>query len=188
MDFARFAVAIMAAGQSSRFGGNKLETLLDGKMLGLAIAETLVPLGFGARFAVTSAQNEKLALNLAGLEFQIIGNPDPGAGLSGSIKLAAMAALNTDTDALMICLADMPFVNSACINAMIASYDGEPLIVTDGHVTSPPAILPRRLWASLSKLEGDAGARALLANARRVMVQKGVLRDIDVREDFDVQD
>lgn len=184
MDSARVAVAIMAAGKSTRFGANKLEAMLGSKMLGLAIADTLAPLGFGARFAMTSGRSKALALSLSQRGFEIIDNPDPDAGLSYSIKLAAAAAMGTSADALMVCLADMPFVDANCVRTMLASYSGEALIATDGSISCPPAILPRSLWASLAGLDGDTGARALFANARQVLLPKNVLRDIDVREDL----
>jgi CTP:molybdopterin cytidylyltransferase MocA len=48
----------------------------------------------------------------------------------------------------------------------------------------PPAIFPYSIFQSLTALEGDSGARGLLADAHLVASDYPVLMDIDSAEDL----
>jgi molybdenum cofactor cytidylyltransferase len=183
MDCARVAAVLLAAGRGTRFGGNKLEAMLGDTMLGLHAARTLAAMQFGNLLAVQDPVHADLAdaLNTAG--FTLIGNSNPEAGLSHSLALAAKAALATDADALLICLADMPFVTTDHLNRLTELNSGQIVASAVGDARMPPALFPRASWLTLARLSGDTGARNLLRNAICIEGSAEMLADIDTPAD-----
>jgi molybdenum cofactor cytidylyltransferase len=181
MECADIAVAVLAAGQARRFGSDKLMADLDGVPLGAHIARTLSPMGFGWQFAVC-ATCAPIAGHYAALDFSILENPLPESGQAHSLHLAVAAAQEVGAKALLITLADMPFVIAGHINAVMrtrgftASHDGVNVM--------PPALFPRDTWPELLRTSGDAGARELLGRAQRISASVGILRDIDTQADL----
>lgn len=181
MECADIAVVVLAAGQAKRFGSDKLAEPLDGLPLGLHIAGTLAPMGFGWRFAVCQT-GAALAQHFSAMDFAIIENVAPQDGQAHSLHLAVHAAERTNAKALLVMLADMPFVTRLHI-AAVAGGDG--LTASSyGNAPMPPALFPRGLWPLLLATNGDAGARALLRDAHLVTGTPDELRDIDVADDL----
>lgn len=181
MACADIAAVVLAAGQAKRFGSDKLAEPLDGLPVGLHIAETLAPLGFGWRFAVCQ-KGAALAQHFSAMGFAVIQNTAPQEGQARSLHLAVLAAERTNANALLVTLADMPFVTRSHIAAVTA---GAGLTASSfGSAAMPPALFPRAMWPLLLATNGDTGARALLRDARLVIAPADELRDIDVAGDL----
>ena len=181
--YADIAVAVLAAGQSKRFGSDKLMADLDGRPIGLHIVQTLVEMEFGWRFVVCPPHSP-LEPYYRASGFAIVINENPEKGQARSLHLAVGAALPTDAKALLVVLADMPFVSSDHIADMIAAYDGDIVASCDGSAPMPPAIFPHDTWPTLLATAGDAGARGLLKGAKLVAASPAELRDIDEPADL----
>lgn len=177
---------ILAAGLSTRFGGDKLLHVLDGKPLGAHIADTMATLPLAARFAVCPTGARGRVELFEGRGYGIISNPRPAAGMGSSLKLAAERAMALEADALVVCLADMPYVTGEHLRRLVAATVDRPAAATRvaGHVT-PPAVFRRPMLERLMQLSGDHGARDLLAGARLVEADERVGRDFDTPEDFE---
>jgi molybdenum cofactor cytidylyltransferase len=74
---------------------------------------------------VTGHQAEAVEAALAGLDVTIVHNPDYASGLAGSLK-TGLAALPPDADAFVVCLGDMPLIEPAHIDRLIAAFDPRP--------------------------------------------------------------
>ncbi len=183
MDGADIAVALLAAGHAKRFGGDKLLAKIDGDPLGLKVANTLIGIGFGCHLAVCRTDSD-LAARYARLGFSVITNDDPERGQAHSLHLAVEAAMATKATALLVVLADMPFVSTGHLTALVAAYDGAIIVSNNEDANMPPAIFPRESWPDLLATSGDAGARALLMGARAVVAPAAELRDIDTPADL----
>jgi molybdenum cofactor cytidylyltransferase len=181
MDCADIAVAILAAGRARRFGSDKLMEPVNNVPLGLHIAHSLGAMGFGWRFAICGAGG-LLAGLYADLDFTVIDNENPDWGQSQSLYLAVGAAQSTPAAALLIVLADMPFVTQGHLKAIAAT--GRLTASTDGAARMPPILFPRALWPELLAAKGDSGARHLLRDAHLVQAPVLELHDIDVVEDL----
>ena len=97
-------------------------------------------------------------------------NPDFAEGLSTSLK-AGIAAVPRDVDGAIVCLGDMPQVTRALIDKLIGAFDPErgALVVVptiDGQ-RGNPVVWARRFFPELMALEGDVGARHLIAPLSR---------------------
>jgi molybdenum cofactor cytidylyltransferase len=188
MACADLACVLLAAGEGARFGGNKLEAMLDGRMLGLHAAATLAGLGFGRRIAVCRADTPALNAAFKDAGFDVVVNPVAGHGLSASLKLGVEAVMPCEATGLLLALADMPFVTAAHLDALRAAFDGagrtRAVASAASDVPMPPAIFPRAAWPALLAMEGDRGARALLGDAIRVAGEPSMLADIDTPGDL----
>jgi molybdenum cofactor cytidylyltransferase len=181
MDCADIAVAVLAAGQGRRFGSDKLMAELDGVPLGLHIAGTLGEISFGWRFAVC-CKGAAILQQFSALGFAKIENAAPERGQSHSLHLAVEAAMVTGAKALLVVLADMPFVSAAHLHKLAAT--GTLAASHDSQVPMPPALFPRDTWPQLLATRGDRGASALLKTALHIPASAEELRDIDVAGDL----
>lgn len=186
-----FGLIMLAAGLSRRMGGpNKLLRSYQGKPLlehALGAAEKIE---FLDRIAVTGrdpAETEALA---ASFGFQCVFNPRFAEGLGTSIAAGA-DALSPNIKGVFIALGDMPGVVPEIYLALAARFTQGSIVVplhrgARGH----PVLFCTSYVPELSALSGDEGARSLLRRyALRVaeveIANRGVLRDVDTREDFD---
>jgi molybdenum cofactor cytidylyltransferase len=174
----RIAAVVLAAGQSHRFGGDKLLHPLAGRPLGAHIAAMLSAMPFGWRIAVCPASRAGLFPG-----FEIVDNPDPSRGMGTSLALAAKRAITLGAEAMLVCLADMPFVTGDHLAALIAAR-GDVVATEAAGVRSPPALFAAAHLPALAQLSGDRGARDLLRDAVAVHAEPGMVRDFDAPEDF----
>ena len=177
------AIVLLAAGNARRFGADKLIVEFEGAPLGARVAHELVSIAAAAHFAVCQP-DAIIAAHYKRLGFDIVDNPNPGIGLSGSLHLAVEAALRTEAQALLIALADMPCVQAAHVETLIAACSENVVASFDGHQPMPPAMFPRAHWPDLLATAGDAGARHILAHAEKIAAPAGMLRDIDTVDDL----
>ncbi len=92
------------------------------------------------------------------------------AGMSHSIRSGLRAAAASGADAVVIMLADQPFVTREHLNRLIACFSKAPSLhyvaSNDGGGSMPPILIASSLFPELMKLEGDKGARELLRQSR----------------------
>jgi molybdenum cofactor cytidylyltransferase len=178
----RVVALVLAAGGASRFGSDKLLHPLEGKPLGEHIAVTLAEVPLISRLAVCptgSARRELFERH----GFEVIGNPHPEQGMGTSFALGAQRAITLDADALLVCLADMPFVTREHVEALLA-IDAEVVTTEASTVRSPPIVFTRSVLPELTALTGDHGPRHLLKSAASVRASAEMVRDFDTPADF----
>ena len=127
---------------------------------------------------------------LAGLSVKLVHNPDFASGLGGSLK-AGIAAVPAEADGAVVCLGDMPQVDAALIDQLIAAFDPEKgalavVPVFDGK-RGNPVLWSRRFFPDLTAIEGDVGARHLIGRYSEAVVEvpvagKAALVDVDTPE------
>ncbi len=190
-DGRRIAAIILAAGRSTRMGGpNKLLAEIGGRpLVRIAVDEALASSAQPV-IVVTGHQREKVEAALEGLKVQRVHNPDFAEGLSTSLK-TGLAAVPDNVDGAIVCLGDMPQVDAALIDRLAAAFDPErgALIVVptvDGK-RGNPVVWSRRFFHELATLEGDVGARHLIARYPEAMTEVQVsghaaLVDVDTPE------
>lgn len=183
MEAEQVAIAVLAAGNARRFGSDKLMADLEGAPLGLRAARNLLDIPAAAHFAVCQPK-AAIAPHYTELGYDIIENSNAALGLSASLHLAVAAATKAKAQALLIALADMPFIGTAHIRALIAACDGDVIASADEGQSMPPAIFPRVTWPMLLDIQGDAGARYILSQGRSLAAPTGSLRDIDTPDDL----
>jgi molybdenum cofactor cytidylyltransferase len=160
---------------------------LAGEPLVLHAARRIVELDPGRKVAVCTKGSAVAGL-LAPLGFEIIYNAAPENGLSTSIACGIASLGHEAFAAVLVCLGDMPFVSLAHLHRLAARFDpvDAPVVASvAAGVAMPPAIFAGAYFDRLRALQGDSGARALLASAARVAAQPDELADVDTVKDLD---
>lgn len=173
---------VMAAGNASRFGANKLAAEVDGKML-IEHALEAVPKEAFARVTVVTQYEEVLVLAKR-FGFHVLVNPFPEWGASHTIRLGTEAM--ADCDAILYQVADQPLLRRESVRAEVAFFRQQPdRIVAMGHggVRGNPCIFPARFFPELMALEGDHGGSAVIRRHEDALtlfeVSPDELRDVD---------
>ncbi len=179
---------LLAAGSSSRFGGNKLLYPIDGKPMYRHVLDRLIRLQseFGNSLTVVARQGP-LSDALRGQALRLVLNPDPGLGISGSIR-RGIAALPEDGAPAAFFVADQPCLREATIRGFIEAYlrSGRALgCVAHGGEPGNPAAFSRSFFPQLLALEGDRGGKGILrAHMDECLLfevaDANELRDIDI--------
>ena len=187
----RVAALVLAAGRSTRMGAvNKMLAEIGGKPLVRIAAEQAVASHAHPVIVVTGHEREKVEAALNGLPVRFVRNADYAEGLGTSLK-AGIAAVPEEADAVVVCLGDMPQVDAALINRLIAAFDPErgALVVVpsiDGR-RGNPVVWSRRFFHDLMTIQGDVGARHLIGNYAEAVVEvpvagEAALTDVDTPE------
>ena len=181
---------LLAAGAGSRFGGGKLVArLADGRGVAETACAHLLP-AVDRVVAVIPAQPGALedALRAAGAEVVRCDTAAPGMGVSIACGVSASA----DAAGWLVALGDMPLIPSSqhrlVADALRAGADIVAPVCQGrrGH----PVGFAARFGDELRALEGDEGARAVLARHRGVLLELAVdddagWQDIDTLSDLD---
>ena len=176
---------VLAAGQSVRFGGDKLLHPLNGKALAAHIADTLASMPLLSRIAICPRGNASRAALFASRGFEVIDNPDPSRGMGSSLALAARRAMDRQSARMLVTLGDMPNVTAEHLERLLAAAsDAEAVATIAGGVRSPPVIFPRRSLPELAALTGDQGGRQLLRQAKVIAAPPELVKDFDLPSDF----
>lgn len=185
---------LLAAGGSTRMRGpDKLLQKVDGVPLIRRVAQEIQRAGIDALNVVLRPADTNREAALSGLGLDITRNPRAADGMATSIA-AGVAALAPGCDAVLIAMADMPEIRAGDIDRMIAGFDpGENRAII--RAVSPqgraghPVLFGRRFFEALQRLEGDHGAREIVAEHPEFVVDVVIegdraLTDLDTPEDW----
>jgi molybdenum cofactor cytidylyltransferase len=182
------AAIVLAAGRSTRMGGpNKLLAELGGKPLVRIVTEQALASKAQSVIVVTGHQADEVEAALRGLNVTFARNPDFVQGLASSVK-SGIAAVPDDAAGAVICLGDMPLIDARLIDRLIEAFgpDRGHLIavpVSDSR-RGNPVLWSRRFFNELMALDGDIGARHLIARHSEAVAEVpvegfGAFLDID---------
>lgn len=162
------AAVLLAAGAGTRMAGaDKLLEPVEGVPLLRRMAQMLkASRADGVMVVLDPARPQRVGA-VEGLDVTLVENRRAAEGMATSIA-AAMAALGPEVDAVVLALGDMPDVTAAHIDRLIAAFDPEEgraicRAVTASGVPGHPVLFGRRFFETLGRLEGDTGARAVIA-------------------------
>ncbi len=182
------AALVLAAGRSSRMGGpNKLLAEIGGRPLLRMVVEAALASQARPVLVVTGHQRERVEAALVGLPVTFVHNPNHAEGLGTSLK-AGIAAMPAEIDGVVVCLGDMPQVDAALIDRLIAAIDPDKsalvAVPTIEGKRGNPVVWSRRFFPDLMTVEGDVGARHLIGRYGEAVVEVPVsgaaaLTDID---------
>jgi molybdenum cofactor cytidylyltransferase len=171
----KVAALVLAAGRSSRFrnaGGaeeTKLVAMLGGKPIVLRVVEAALASRARPVIVVVGHARGAVEAALGGLPVTIVFNPDYATGLASSLRTGLTAA-PADAGGALVLLGDMPNVEARLVDALIGALEARPnaqaIAPAEGGRRGNPVLLGRRLFEPARRLEGDEGARRLLASLK----------------------
>ncbi len=186
------AGVVLAAGTSSRLAGRLKQLLpLGGRPITQHVIDAALAAGLDDVVLVLGHKAEEVR---AGLELRpparAVVNPDYASGQSSSLR-TGLRAVGDDIGVALILLGDQPGIRLEAIRTMMRIYErtGGPVVRASysGHA-GHPVLFDRRVWAELEKLEGDRGARDLLAGHRDWVVRADLSgqppADVDSWDDY----
>ncbi|MFZ6798820.1 nucleotidyltransferase family protein [Undibacterium sp. Di24W] len=183
---------LLAAGQGKRFdpSGRQyklLQTLPTGQTV-IARSASQLKEAFPNSIAVVSENAVQIQQSLTELALPFCICETAQDGMANSL-VTALRQIPADIDAVVIALADMPFVRGETLLQIRSSLIGGAEIVVptyQGQRGNPVGFAIKYLPQLLS-LQGDRGARQLLQTypvTEIAVSDQGILRDIDVPADL----
>ncbi|MCL5779083.1 nucleotidyltransferase family protein [Limibaculum sp. FT325] len=174
-------------------GADKLTEEAGGRPLLARAAAALKASAVDGVLAVLRPGDAARGAALVGLGVRVVENPRAADGMGTSIA-AGVAALGPGADAVLIALGDMPDLDPSDIDRLIAAFDpaeGRAIVRALGADGTPghPVIFGRRFFEPLRALEGDTGARAVVAEHPDFVVDvtlsgRSALTDLDTPQDW----
>ncbi|MEO8031808.1 MAG: nucleotidyltransferase family protein [Gemmatimonadota bacterium] len=166
---------ILAAGESRRFGSQKLLAPLHGRPLigwTMAALETARARGLvGGVLVVVRAKDHELRQSLQPGVDRVVRPAGSAPALSDSLRAGIAALASRDTPvvpAVLICLADQPGLRPDVIAALVNDWrSGKGLVLRPRYADQPdepghPLLLDRSAWPMVETLQGDVGLGAAL--------------------------
>ncbi|MDV4154909.1 MULTISPECIES: nucleotidyltransferase family protein [Rhizobium] len=191
---ASVAIVILAAGKASRMGeGGRHKLLAEFDGVPLVRRSALTALGADAAsvIVVTGHRRSEIDAALDGLALTFVDNPDYASGMASSLKAGFSSRDADSAEGILVMLADMPGISTTHLNALISAFrnaGGEAVVraVSQGKPGNP-VILPRSLRQAVLRLEGDVGARDIIATSGLpvldVDVGDAALLDVDTPDE-----
>ncbi len=182
MDVLKIGCVVMAAGNATRFGANKLLALMDGKPL---IRRTLEAVPHGLETVVVTQYEEVMSIAKE-YGFHTITNSHPEWGISHTISLGTEHLRHCD--GILYMVSDQPMLQQSSVEQILSLWRTHPnSIVGASHkgVRGNPNLFPKDLFPALLSLQGDQGGnRIIRANENRLLlveIHKNELADVDTK-------
>ena len=187
---------ILAAGESKRMGKqNKLLLPVCGEAMLVKLVKSVCASDVGQVLVVIGHEAEKIRQELNDFTLSFVYNPNFSEGMTTSIK-SGLKEASPDCDGFLICLADMPFINTPDINKLIHAYvknriKEKRLIVVpvfQGH-RGNPVLFSSEFRNDILEHKKKSGCKEILMN-NSVSVKEiemgddNILLDVDTLEDY----
>lgn len=181
-------IILLAAGNSVRYGGNKLLVEINGKpMFQYAIDMAVychIALDCIGKIIVVSQYDEiKKYVESQGIDIRYVENRESYKGISTSIKLGINEA-DLEND-MMFLVCDQPYLKEKTIKGLVLGYleTEKPLacVISDGQ-SGNPCIFSKRYRNELLQLEADKGGKGILNR------DKNLVYPFYVEENTELQD
>jgi molybdenum cofactor cytidylyltransferase len=188
----RSAAVVLAAGAGSRFGSDKLLAPLAGRPILDYVLDAVRGAGLAEIVVVLRDDADAAERTIAWAGERLVRNPDPGRGLSSSLRVGFEAiAGSTDIDAAFVVLGDQPLLDRAVLRALLAAEVpvGRAFVVPRyvGGGGANPVLVLRAGWRLVEQATGDRGLGPILA-ARPDLVTHvdlgGMNPDVDTPADL----
>ncbi|MFN0184976.1 MAG: NTP transferase domain-containing protein [Aquabacterium sp.] len=184
-------IIVLAAGHGSRFEGadHKLMQHFGGSTVLGATLTAAVASGLPVVVVARPDLADLAAGQLARRDVVLLEPDATAAGRSGmGTSIAAGVAARGDAAGWLVLPGDMPLVRPETLRAVAAGLEQSPVVYAQfrGRRGHPVAFGPE-LYSELARLQGDEGARRLVARYPSLAVDvddPGVRIDIDTKDDL----
>ena len=162
----KLAVIILAAGGSSRLGRPKQLLRYRGQPLIVRAVHLAATVTDDKIIVVLGDQQLRLrrALRSRPGNSRLVTNSKWRLGQASSLR-RGLAAVPAGTAAVLVLVVDQVFLTAKDLTRLVSAWRrraAKPAVASHNIAIGVPAIIPRRWFASLRKLEGDVGAKPLL--------------------------
>lgn len=185
------AAIVLAAGLARRFGAQKLLVPFGSSTVIRVVVDTVLACGVDYVVVVVGPQSDGIRTAVGSEPVAWAVNEDPARGLSSSVA-AGIAALPPNVGAALVLLGDQPTLAASVVQRVVAAWrEGAGPIVAPRYrgVRGNPVLFDSAMFSALRALEGEHGARDLIAadpaRVTLVEVTEPPPMDIDTPSDYD---
>ena len=184
-----YAMILLAAGKSSRYGNNKLLEKLDGGQMFEHTLRKMHAFPLCTQVVVTRFEEIENAAKTQGM--LVVQNTEPDLGIAHSLKLGLKRALdeNPGLKGAMFIVCDQPGLTAGTFARMLEMGKMHPgKIVCAGWKgrTGNPVLWDSCFFRELCRLSGDKGGKQIICAHKEDVVlcetEEAELRDVDVPE------
>lgn len=185
---------LLAAGNSRRFGANKLLYEIDGKPMYCHVLEHLCCLQEENKldYLIVVTQYRRIEMQIFACypKVRVIHNEYPERGISYSICLGLQELKRTapESEACLFSVGDQPYIKKESIEGLIQAWEESPKRIAacaSGENSGNPVIFSEHYYEQLLSLTGDKGGKqVVIQNLEDVLlyqVTKKELEDVDVQ-------
>jgi molybdenum cofactor cytidylyltransferase len=182
---------ILAAGESRRMGAPKLLLPLGEKTIIETVVDETLRSKADQTLVVLGAEREEIKSKIANRPVMIVVNPRFQEGMLSSIQVG-FDALPRETEAVVICLGDQPFIPSSVMDKLIEAFQNTRrgiILPVYKKKRGHPSLIDIKYRQEVKKLSPDIGLRALVHDHPQDLLEVKVdtphiLKDIDKPEDY----
>lgn len=164
----RVHVILLAAGNSRRFGSNKLLAEIDKKPMYLHIKESLKHAAVSGTHIIVS-QYEEILQKMEHFGYLAVKNEHPELGISRSISLGIQKlkenGLDVHQDAVCFFVCDQPYLQAETIRALLHGFaqsgKGIGCLAFEGEFWNP-VVFHAKYLKELLALSGDVGGKRVV--------------------------
>ena len=187
----RLGLVLLGAGNSRRFGSNKLLYPIDGQPMGIRALELFAMAQVDLRVYVSQADYRSLRERAGELGYTTVLNPQPERGMASSLVLGLNALLEMgEPEGILFGVSDQPGLTLTSLHALTEAFLKQPdriCCLSHQGRRGNPVIFPRELFSELSQLTGDVGGRQVIRRHPELLLPVeaasfGELDDIDERK------
>ena len=159
------SLIMLAAGNSRRFGSNKLLYEIDGVPM---YQRTLKKLQKAAREfknceIIVVTQYEEIEAKAQGSGARVLINPHPERGISSSMQIGLAAA--QESSACLFTVSDQPWLTTETIVNLVHKFQSEQkgmACTILNNKTGNPCIFSRKYYQELQEITGDKGGKQII--------------------------
>ena len=163
----KIALIMLAAGNSRRFGSNKLMYEVDGVPMYLRTLRQLQKatekIPDSRIMLVTQPQYQEIIDAAKEIGAEVLINPQPERGISSSMQIGLESA--KDADACLFTVADQPWLTAETIIALYDAFQSENkgmACTRRGEKTGNPCIFSKKYYNELMEIIGDKGGKQVI--------------------------
>jgi molybdenum cofactor cytidylyltransferase len=168
---------------------NKLLLSVNGEMLFVKMLHALQNSNLDELIVVLGHDYKKMIQHCNSNRLKLAINGNHLEGQTTSIK-AGLQLVNPSSDAVMICLSDMPLLDETHLNELISSYSyGRILRPMNGKIPGNPSIFPKELFAQIFDCSDTDGCRSVIQKNTKLLdvfetLDPAYFSDIDTPSEY----
>ncbi len=184
----KVGVIVLAAGFSRRFGAIKLNAPLNNGETVIAQTLSRIRAATDNVIVVTRPELLSLVINNGGDTLTTLLCPDSDRGMGHTLAYGIKQI--EDWDGCLVCLADMPFIETQTYRTLLSQLRESSILVPEYEgKRGNPVGFGSQWFTELANSSGDTGARELMKReqthvTRFAVDDSAILKDIDTPEDL----
>lgn len=190
-DDTKRGVILLAAGFSRRFGGIKLNALLPNGNTVFGQTYARIKAATDNILVVTRPELLNILLAAGSPKDNTVLCPDADKGMGHTLACGIRSI--PDWSGALVCLADMPFIETATYTQLLNALSEDAIVVPEFQgQRGNPVGFGSKWFELLAAATGDVGARGVMKDNAQAMVRvvvddEGVCRDVDVPGDLGLE-